>query len=140
QLGGELLADSPGGAAGQGARIDRVEVAPGWQHVGHPARRRPARPGRNVAAIQRPQEIADLVFGTAQVRHQLVADEAEHLLYLPPGLAGRRGRQKAAQRRDNGGGRERSRGLSAVQTGPLASPASAATSALAARSISSTAS
>ena len=53
QLVGQLLPDLPGGLAGQRARVDGVEVAPGRQHVGHAARRRAARPGRDVAPVER---------------------------------------------------------------------------------------
>ena len=58
---GQFLADLPGRLRRQRPRIDRVEVPPRRQHVGHAARRRAARPGRNVTAVERVQQIADFV-------------------------------------------------------------------------------
>ena len=56
-LAGQLLPDLPGGRRRQGARIDGVEVAARRQDVSHAARRRPARPGRDVAPVQAGQQI-----------------------------------------------------------------------------------
>ena len=75
----QLLADLPGGLRRQRPRIDRVEIAAGRQHVGHAARRRAAGPGRNVTAVEPGQQIADLVAGLLERRHQPPADEIERL-------------------------------------------------------------
>ena len=78
QLGGQLLTDAPRGLAGHAARVDGVEVAPGGQHVGHAARGGAARPGGDVLAVERVQEVLDLVLRRySQLSQELVGDELE---------------------------------------------------------------
>ena len=48
-----IPAEMPGRRRRHGAAVDRVEVAPGRQHVGAPAGRRAGRPGRDEPAVER---------------------------------------------------------------------------------------
>jgi hypothetical protein len=51
QVVGQALPDLPGRHARQRTRVDRIEIAAGRQHMRHAARRRAARPRRDMAAI-----------------------------------------------------------------------------------------
>ena len=83
-LAGQLLANLPGGGRRQGARVNRVKVATGGQHVGHAARRRAARSGRNIFTLQATQEIMDFVGRSAQRGHQIIGNEGQDRSRAPP--------------------------------------------------------
>ena len=73
-------ADLPGGRRRDRVRVDGVEVAAGGQDVRHAARRRAARPGRHVLAVEAAQQVAR---SRRVVRRRsgtsVVGDVAQHL-------------------------------------------------------------
>ncbi len=80
QRGGERLAGLPGELAGDGLRVDGVEVAAGRQHVDQAAQRRAGGAGRDEAALQRVQHGVQFVGGGGQARHHLGGGEGQHLV------------------------------------------------------------
>ncbi len=58
--------------------VDGVEVPAGRQHVDQTARRRTGRSGGHVTAVQRPQDVPDLVRRPLQPGHDLLAREPQH--------------------------------------------------------------
>ncbi len=74
QVVGQALPNLPGRHARQRARVDRVEVAAGRRHMGHAARWSAARPSRDMPAVQRVQQVRDLVVrALVQLGHDLGA-------------------------------------------------------------------
>ena len=77
---GELLAGVPGQPGRDGLGVHGVEIAAGRQRVDQPAQRGSARPGRDVAAVERVQHRVDLAGGGGQPRDQVVGREAQQPL------------------------------------------------------------
>ncbi len=71
---GQLAADLPRQRRRERFRIDRVEVATGRQDMGAPSGRRPARPGRDVPAVQGVQDARQLIGRAGQIGHQPAGD------------------------------------------------------------------
>ena len=65
--------------------IDRIEVAPGRQDVDAAARRAAARPGGDVAAVQRGEHVRELVGRPGQPRDDGLAGEAQRVLHVGVG-------------------------------------------------------
>ena len=98
QQAGRMPAELPGRRGRHRAGVDRVEIAPGRQHLGPAAARRAARAGRDEAAVEPGQQGGDL--GGAAGRHrrpQCPFDPAEHGGgAVPCRVAARRRRRPAA--------------------------------------------
>ena len=74
-----LETQRPACLCGNGARVYRIEVASGRQHVGTAARGRAARPGRHEAPRQPARKLQQLLFATGQQPWAQVAlDTCQH--------------------------------------------------------------
>ena len=88
----QILAYGPRRRRGQGFGVDGVEVAAGGQHISHPPGGGAAGAGRDKAAIQPPQQIADFVLSTHQGRINEIGHIAQHRRYRRVGMAQQLGR------------------------------------------------